>query len=91
MGLPGFFKLPKHKQFKYKPLFYNPVKEERERRNKEMAREMGISENDLYVSKIQPGIFRKEHKQIFKIISSSNIRLVVIFLILLILAYLLLK
>lgn len=91
MGLPGFFKLPKHKQFNYKPLFYNPVKEEREKRNKEIAREMGIDENELYVSKIQPGIFHKKHKEIIKIKSFSNIRLIVIFFVLIFLAYLLLR
>lgn len=38
-----FFKRPKPKQFNYKPMYYDPVKEEMEERRKELE---GISEGD---------------------------------------------
>ena len=38
-----FFKRPKPRKFNYKPLYYDPVKEEMEERRKELE---GISEGD---------------------------------------------
>ena len=46
MGIPRFFKLPKHKQFNYQPLYYDPIKEAKEVRKKSIGRELGIIDGD---------------------------------------------
>ena len=71
-------------------MFYDPVKERRMERNKEIARELGVNQDDLYVSKIKPGSFRAHMRTANKAKSSQNIRLVVIIIVLLFLAYMLL-
>lgn len=44
-----FFKLPKPRQFHFKPRYYDPVKEEKEERERRIKTELGIKdENDTY-------------------------------------------
>ena len=90
MGMPGFFKLRKPKQFQYKPLFYDPVKERREERNREIARELGINQDEVYSSRLAPGSFRSHLRTAGKQKTYTNMRLLVIVAILLFLAYFLL-
>ncbi|MCQ2226346.1 MAG: hypothetical protein MJZ01_00345 [Bacteroidales bacterium] len=42
MGGISFFKLPKHRVFEYRPLYYDPEKEQREQRR----RELGLADDD---------------------------------------------
>lgn len=88
MGIPSFFKLPKPRKFDYKPLYYDPVKERRQERNRQIERELGLDKDKKYVSRIYHGIFRDQIKRNLKTERSSNIRLIIIFIILLLLAYL---
>ena len=88
MGIITFFKLATPRKFNYKPLYFDPVKDRIAERNKEIAREMGLEKDEAYVSRIRPGIFREHSKKAHKVKSSSNIRLIVILIILLFLAYL---
>jgi hypothetical protein len=90
MGIPRFFKLPKNKRFNYQPLYYNPEKEERENRNRMIAKELGIESDKLYTPKIKHGSFRSVYKKEHKVNRMSNIRLVLIIIVLLFLAYLIL-
>lgn len=83
----SFFRTPRHNRFHYQPLYYDERKEERERRNKEILREMGVqdaSEQDgVYRPNIKGQMRRKmqrPNEAISKQRRMSNIRLVVIFL-----------
>jgi len=42
MGVPRFIKLPGYKQFNYTPRYWDPEKEEREVRIRQIKAEMGI-------------------------------------------------
>lgn len=90
MGLPRFIKLPGHKEFSYTPRYWDPEKEAREERIRQIKQEMGIeTPSDPNRTTIRRGSFRtvgQKHK--VKANRSSNIRLLVILAILLFLAYL---
>ena len=91
MGLPRFIKLPGHKQFNYSPRYWDPEKEERDGRIRQIKQEMGVDvPSDPNRSTIKRGSFRQvRQKAKVKANRSSNIRLVVILAVLLILAYIL--
>jgi hypothetical protein len=91
MGLPRFIKLPGHKQFNYSPRYWDPEKEAREERIRQIRQEMGIDvPSDPNRSTIKRGSFRQaSQKAKVKASRSSNIRLVIILAVLLVLAYLL--
>ena len=90
MGIPRFFKLPKNKQFNYQPLFYNEKKEAREEREKGIAREMGIEIGTGNRSHIAKGSMREYFKRERKERKQSNLRLIIIAIILFFITYLLL-
>ena len=90
MGIPRLFKIPGHRTFSYNPRYYDPKKEEREERNREIMREMGIkTETDgTYRPTIRRGSMRGYfHQQSRKARSHSNIRLVIIIIFLLAVTY----
>jgi hypothetical protein len=62
----SFFKIPQHKRFEYTPRIWDPAKEEREERIKQIRKELGIIDNTSdgkpYVPNIK-GSFRKEYEQ----------------------------
>ena len=91
MGIPRFIKLPGHKQFNYTPRYWDPEKEEREERIRQIKHEMGIEvPSDPNRTTIRRGAFRSAaRKQKLKASRSSNIRLLVILAVLMFLAYLL--
>jgi hypothetical protein len=95
--LGKFFHIPKPKQFNIKPRYYDPLKEEREARERRIKEELGIvdeNENNRssFYSNIK-GQFRNSPKHKSKTVSqarkASNKRLILLILILLLLAYLL--
>ena len=90
MGIPRFIKLPGHKQFNYTPRYWDPEKEAREERVRQIKQEMGIEvPTDPNRTTIRRGSFRtagQKHK--IKATRSSNIRLLVILAVLMFLAYL---
>lgn len=85
----SFIKLPKHKRFEYTPRYWDPEKEEREERVRQIKRDMGIevSSNPTHTT-IRRGSFRQRQKQKVKATKASNIRLLVILIVLFIIAYL---
>lgn len=91
MGIPRFIKLPGHKQFNYTPRYWDPEKEEREERIRQIKMEMGIDmPSDPNRTTIRRGSFRQAaQKRKVKATRSSNIRLLIILVVLLFLAYLL--
>jgi hypothetical protein len=62
----SFFKIPEHKKFEYAPRIWNPAKEEREERLRQIQKELGIvtntSDGKPYIPNIK-GSFRKEYDQ----------------------------
>ena len=90
MGIPRFIKLPGHNQFSYTPRYWDPEKEAREERIRQIKAEMGIDvPTDRSRTTIKRGSFRQARNQSqLKANRSSNIRLVVILMVLLLIAYL---
>ena len=90
MGLPRFIKLQGNKKFSYSPLYWDPEKEARDERIRQIKQEMGV-EVPSYSNRttIKRGSFRTAAKNAKgKASRTSNIRLLVILAILLFLAYL---
>ena len=90
MGIPRFIKLPGHNRFNYSPRYWDPEKEEREERIRQIKHEMGVQiPTDPTRTTIKRGSFRQASKKTkVKATRSSNIRLVIILVILFFLAYL---
>lgn len=91
MGLPRFIKLPEHKHFNYSPRYWDPEKEAREERIRQIKQEMGVEvPSNPNRTTIKRGSFRQvRQKNKVKATRNSNIRLLVILAILLFFAYLL--
>ncbi len=82
----ALFKLPAHYVFDYKPIYYDPRKEDREKRLKRIKKELGIEiENEERLKPSfdfkRPGIYRKRKER------TSTIRLVIILSFLMLLVY----
>ncbi len=90
MGTPRFIKLPSHKRFEYSPRYWDPEKEEREERIRQIKQEMGIKlPSGPNRTTITRGSFRQaRQKANVRASRSSNIRLVIILAVLFLLAYL---
>ncbi|OFX44169.1 MAG: hypothetical protein A2046_08080 [Bacteroidetes bacterium GWA2_30_7] len=85
MGLPGFFKLPKHKSFNYSPRYYDERKEELEKLKNESA-ESRINFSDKPI--IMKGFFKENLKNNQKkALNKSNARLIIIILFLFFILY----
>lgn len=82
-----FFKIPKYNKFNYQPLYYDAKKEEREKRNKQIKAELGLSEeSDVYVPHIK-GQFKTYFRKQRLSKKSSNVRLVIIMIFLMLVSY----
>lgn len=84
----GFFKIPKPRQFNYKPVFYDADKEELKEREQVIKQELGLAdENDPRVS-IRNRI-RREYSRKRNVGTSrkSSLRLIIIIMILMGIAY----
>ena len=90
MGIPRFIKLPTYKRFEYSPRYWDPEKEERDERIRQIKQEMGIDiPSDPNRTTIKRGSFRQVHRNTkIRASRSTNIRLVIILAVLLFLAYL---
>ncbi len=89
MAIYQFFKLNKHKDFNYMPLFYDKDKEEFNERVRRIEEEMGIKNSPDFKPGIRRGTMREHIQNSRKQSRYSSIRLVAIIIILLALAYLL--
>jgi hypothetical protein len=92
MGMISLFRTPKPKQFQYTPIFYNAQKEALKEREKQIRQEMGITEGDIPRVSMIKGQIRRQYESKIKGSGSrkSNMRLVLIFVALSIIAYYLL-
>ena len=91
MGIPRFFKVKEPNRFDYKPLYWDPEKEEREERVRRIKAELG---QEISFSKTSSAITRGSFRQYSsksrrKAGRESNIRLIVIAAALMLLAYIL--
>ena len=91
MAFASFFNKPEHKKFNIQPRYWDPAKDEREDREKRIKGELGLrSENETYTpnikgrmkSQLNHGRFDSKGTR-----NKSNIRLLVIFILLLFVAY----
>ncbi|MCT4614430.1 MAG: hypothetical protein N4A49_06105 [Marinifilaceae bacterium] len=89
MMFSNFFKKPEYKRFNLTPRYWDPAKEEREERERRIKAELGIkSENGEYYSSIRGAFTRNiQHQSRSSIKRSSNLRVVIIFIVLAIFAY----
>ncbi len=90
MALFNFFKLSKNRQFTYNPLFYDKQKEEFEQRVRSIEQEMGIHKDAEFKSSLKRGAMRSYLQTSRKKDKYSSLRLILILVILLALAYYLL-
>ncbi|MDD2385185.1 MAG: hypothetical protein PHP52_00190 [Bacteroidales bacterium] len=94
MGVGGFFKLPEYNVYDYKPRFYDPDKEERKERRRELRDMRGKTQSEIEDDTYKPGStikgsFRPKMPRRAYRSRSSTIRLFVIMAVLFFLAYIL--
>jgi hypothetical protein len=90
MNIPRLFKLPEHRKFSYRPFYYNPEKEEREARMRDLKAEAGIKSEGQYTPHIQRGAMKSYFKRGEVAQRQSNIRLIIIIVFLVFVTYVLL-
>jgi len=91
MALPGFFKKPEHKRFNIQRRYWDPAKEEREERENRIKAELGIQDdNGQYIPNIKGQLkrsLRHRNADVRRSNKKSNIRLFIILIVLLFVAY----
>jgi hypothetical protein len=87
MGLPRFFRLAKPKTFNYKPVFYDEREEKLKERIEKIKRDMGEEKTEDYKPQIVRGSMRGYLKRSRTANRYSSLRLILIFAILLAIAY----
>jgi hypothetical protein len=89
----GFFKLPGYSVFNYQPLYYDPDKEKREERRRQLRMEKGKDpdfDSEASTEERIRGRIKYRIAPVKKSRRNSNIRLFVIFSVLVILLYIIL-
>jgi len=88
MALPSFFKINKNRRFNFTPRYYDPQKENLEKRIKSIEQEMGVKEGEAYRPSIRKGQMTNYfNRKKGKAQKQSNIRLVIILLVLFLISY----
>jgi len=87
MGIPRFFRIPKHKQFNYRPIYYDERKERLEERVKEIEQEFGIKNGKAPMRTMTRGSFSHYHLRKKKAQRYSTTRLILIIIFLLFVSY----
>lgn len=95
MGIRSFFQLPKHEKFKYNPIYYNEKEDKREQRIKRIKQELNLEGEEgekkaAHISNIKGQMLRGSRLK-SREKRNSNMRVLVIFIILILLFYLLLS
>jgi len=63
MALLNIFTTPRIRRFEYKPVYWDPAKEQREERLERVKHELGITEeSNVYKPAIRRGVFREQRK-----------------------------
>lgn len=87
MGIPRFFKIPKHRQFDYKPIYYDEQKEKLQERIRKIEQEYSINKGDEYQRQLTKGSFSHHYERKRKTQRYSTTRLIIIIIFLLFVAY----
>ncbi len=94
MGFFKFLKLPKHRNFDYNPQYWDPEKEEREKQLKKYYKQENHNA-DAVKERISSSFKRRtgvtDYNARKKQVRSSNIRLIIIILVLCVAAYILIN
>ncbi len=91
MAIPRLFKLPQYNKFDYRPRYFDPKKEELEKRKKRIQKEVEFEEQGRTEIKFKQGINRDGYfYQRSKVERRSNVRVIVILAVLVAIAYYLL-
>ncbi len=64
MALFQFFKTPKVRQFHHEYIYYDPKKEEREKRERRIRAELGLEKSDDNLSLMRKGVFQEKRKNV---------------------------
>ncbi len=90
MALPSFFKINKHKEFNFIPRYYDSQKENLDKRIKSIEQEMGVKEGEAYRPTIRKGQMTNYfNRKKGKAQKQSNIRLIIIVIVLFLISYVL--
>ncbi len=88
MALPSFFKINRNRRFNFIPRYYDPQKENLEKRIKSIEQEMGVKEGEAYRPSIRKGQMTNYfNRKKGKAQKQSNIRLIIILLVLFLVSY----
>jgi len=88
MALPSFFKINRNRRFNFIPRYYDPQKENLEKRIKSIEQEMGVKEGEAYRPSIRKGQMTNYfNRKKGKAQKQSNIRLIIILLVLFLISY----
>jgi hypothetical protein len=88
MAIFNFFRPPTIRRFDYKPIYYDPAKEEREERLARIKQELGMQdENQPYKPTIRRGVFHEQRKVKARGNQNRIIRLLIVFLVVIGLVY----
>ncbi|MEA1873651.1 MAG: hypothetical protein U9N51_04360 [Bacteroidota bacterium] len=89
----GFFRLPNYSMFNYQPVFYDPDKERREKKRRQLRVEQGKDPDyavDATAEERIRGRMTYRIKPVKKAKRAANLRLMIIFGVLLLLVYIIL-
>ena len=87
MGIPRFFKVPKHRQFEYKPIYYDEQKEQLQERIKNIEKEYGVNNGEEQIRTMTKGSFSHYYDRKKKTQRYSTTRLILIIIFLLFVSY----
>lgn len=87
MGIPRFFKIAKHRQYNYQPIYYDEQKEQLEERIKNIEREYGIKNGEAFTRSMSKGSFSHHYDRKSKTQRYATTRLILIIVFLLFVAY----
>ncbi|RMF02875.1 MAG: hypothetical protein D6772_02915 [Bacteroidetes bacterium] len=89
-GKRSIFRVPKHQQFNYKPMYYDPKKEELQARLKELAelQQENVEGTKARISSGLRGGYLSDSQYRRKQVQRSNLTLVLIIMMLVLLGYL---
>jgi len=62
MKFPSLFRMPRHQRFKFEPRYYDPIKEDIERRTQEVKAQLSQSQTNNYRTTISNSFERKSRR-----------------------------
>jgi hypothetical protein len=89
--IPSLFKIPRHKNFEYKPLYYDEAKERINERREQLKKE-GLTNDDKKLGLIKYRINQKfQRNQLQKEVRQANTRIILLIVVILLVLYYIFK